>query len=472
MNNKNISIILAALITLAGCGGGGGSSTPAPVITMSLSAPKVSLGKSSTLTWSSTNATSCTASGAWAGTQTASGTSSQTPTTSGQLAYTLTCSGSGGSVNQTVNLIVPIPVQKSSYLNAKNNGLPAQSLPNANGAHPVKFIATTEQITAGYAFGDFFQDGSYSMVGFSNNFLPSTDPNYGRTPGHAYFYKKDSNGNWVDHTSDLLADQTGCISPRKVIVADFNGDGVPDIFVSCHGTDLWPLPAGYVSGEVPRILLSQPDGTYKNVAAPIDCYCHGAAAADMNGNGYANIVVVDPKINGQPFYLINNMNGTFTPDYTKMPPSTAPNSTSCNPACNLGIWSAELVDFDGNGKFDLWLGGSDDHSVAGFAATIFHNPGTNNFATATSTVLPASSITADNNPLDLIYLNGNIYLMRVNAGYTETSIQKINYQTLASSTIYSVGQIAGTSYTWFIWMIPYQGNIVSEDSSYDVSVPQ
>lgn len=365
-----------------------------------------------------------------------------------------------------------IPVQASSYLNAKNIALPPQVMPSQHNANPVKFITSTEQITAGYAFGDFFQDGSYSMVGFSNNFVPSTDANYGRTPGHAYFYKKDVNGNWVDHTSDLLADQTGCISPRKVIVADFNGDGVPDVFVACHGTDVYPLPPGYAFGEVPRILLSQSNGTYKNVAAPINCYCHGAAAADVNGNGYSDIVVADAQVRGQPFYLVNNKDGTFTPDYTRMPVSTEPNNLTCNPACNLGIWSVELVDFDNSGKFDLWLGGSDDHSLGGFPSAIYHNPGTNNFRTATATVLPASNIVADDNPLDMIYLNGYIYQMRVDRAYSETSIQKIDYKTLASTNIYQAGKIAGTPYTWFIWMIPYQGNIHSADSSYGVSVQQ
>ncbi|GAC1605450.1 MAG: hypothetical protein NVS3B3_03350 [Aquirhabdus sp.] len=479
--NKNFAVLIAAAVAVAGCGGGGGGNSastapapsPAPTVSLTVSQPKISLGSSANITWTSTNATSCAASGGWGGTQAVSGTALQTPTAAGVSSYTLTCTGAGGSVNQTVSLTVPIPVQKSSYLNAKNTGLPSQSLPKSSGANPVKFISPTEMIATGYAMGDFFQDGTASMVGFTNNFVPASDPNYGRTPGHAYFYKKDANGNWIDQTSKLLSDQTGCITPRKVIVADFNGDGVPDIFVACHGTDLYPLPAGYTAGEVPRILLSQPDGTYKNVPAPVSCYCHGAAAADVNGNGFADIVVVDPEINKQPCYLVNNKDGTFKPDYTRMPPSTAPN-TACNPACRLGIYSVELVDFDATGKFDLWLGGVDDKSLGGFASTIFHNPGTNNFATAAATVLPSATApsAADNNPLDLVYTNGNIYLMRVNSGYTETSIQKINYKTLSSTMIYQHGPYAGSTYSWLTWMLPYQSNIIGADSSYGVSIPQ
>jgi hypothetical protein len=120
MNTRNIMAMLAAVITIAGCGGGGGGSptaqvpvtpaTPAPTVTLAISQPKVTLGSSATLTWSSTNATSCTASGAWSGTQAISGTSPQTPAAAGSNTYTLTCTGAGGSDSQTATLTISPPV--------------------------------------------------------------------------------------------------------------------------------------------------------------------------------------------------------------------------------------------------------------------------------------------------------------------------------------------------------------------------
>lgn len=392
------------------------------------------------------------------------------------------CGGGGGGSSNGSNspppsttpkpVVQAITPQKTSYLNAKNIGMTAQKLPSRFGTNAVKFVDATEQITAGYAYGDFFRDGTYSMIGFSNNFAPPTDPNYGRIPGHAYFYKKDANGNWIDRTSDLMADQTGCISPRKVIVADFNGDKAPDVFVACHGTDLWPLPPGYKQGEVPRMLLSQPDGTYKNTAAPIDCYCHGATAADVNDNGFADIIVVDHVNNKQPFYLVNE-NGIFKPDYTRMPISTAAN-TVCDPACARNIFSVELIDFNADGKFDLLAGGTDDNSVSGFATTIFTNDGSNTFVNAPSIKMPLP-IGADaqyNNLLDVVFINDNIYLMRVNSGYTGTAIQKIDGKTFANSTIYSNNVPFANGNSWFEWMLPANGNIVSSNSTYNVSIPQ
>ncbi len=105
---------------LAGCGGdnggdnGGGYSGSAPVPTVSLSvAPtNVVFGQSATLTWSSTNTSGCTASGAWSGGQGASGTSVLTPTAVGSLTFTLTCSAAGtaaGSAAKSASLSVTAP---------------------------------------------------------------------------------------------------------------------------------------------------------------------------------------------------------------------------------------------------------------------------------------------------------------------------------------------------------------------------
>ena len=70
---------------------------PAPTVTLSANPTTVSSGGSSTLTWSSTNAASCTASGGWTGAEAISGTLSVTPATT--TTYTLTCTGAGGTTS-------------------------------------------------------------------------------------------------------------------------------------------------------------------------------------------------------------------------------------------------------------------------------------------------------------------------------------------------------------------------------------
>jgi uncharacterized protein (TIGR03118 family) len=96
---------------LAGCGGGGyggGSGNPAPTASLTVEPTTITIGQSATLTWSSNQGTSCTASGAWNGTQQPTGTAEVTPTATGAVTYTLACSGDAysGSATQSVTLTV------------------------------------------------------------------------------------------------------------------------------------------------------------------------------------------------------------------------------------------------------------------------------------------------------------------------------------------------------------------------------
>ncbi len=78
--------------------------TPPPTVTIAVSPTTVAAGSPATLTWSSTNATSCMASGSWSGTEPASGTQSVTPAANGSYTYALACSGAGGTVTASAVL--------------------------------------------------------------------------------------------------------------------------------------------------------------------------------------------------------------------------------------------------------------------------------------------------------------------------------------------------------------------------------
>ena len=71
-----------------------------PTISLTASANSITVGQSSTLSWSSTNATACSASGAWTGAKSLAGTQVVSPTASST--YTLTCTGAGGTATQSV----------------------------------------------------------------------------------------------------------------------------------------------------------------------------------------------------------------------------------------------------------------------------------------------------------------------------------------------------------------------------------
>jgi hypothetical protein len=77
----------------------------APVINQFSATPStIDAGQSSNLSWNTSNATSCTAQGSWAGTRNLQGTMNVTPLANS--AYTLTCNGAGGSASRTVNITV------------------------------------------------------------------------------------------------------------------------------------------------------------------------------------------------------------------------------------------------------------------------------------------------------------------------------------------------------------------------------
>jgi hypothetical protein len=87
---------------------------PAPVLTLAQSS--LSVGSTTTLTWSSSNNQGCTASGAWSGAQASTGQLSITPTTAGSLTYTLACTNQAGTSQPTsVTLTVTAAASGGSH---------------------------------------------------------------------------------------------------------------------------------------------------------------------------------------------------------------------------------------------------------------------------------------------------------------------------------------------------------------------
>ncbi|MDB9841150.1 hypothetical protein OAC82_01390 [Gammaproteobacteria bacterium] len=110
MRISALGLITIFLISCGG-GGGGGSAPAVPTpqnisVSLTSSADSAEVNSSITLTWSSTLATSCSASGAWSGSKGTSGSESITVGVGGSNTYSLSCSATGansGSASTTVN---------------------------------------------------------------------------------------------------------------------------------------------------------------------------------------------------------------------------------------------------------------------------------------------------------------------------------------------------------------------------------
>src|SRR5438128_5140149 len=103
--------LLLLIITVVGAAARNvDAATPTPTAVIALNPSTILSGASSTITWSSTDATSCTASGnwAWSGAVATSGTrvTSQSGSSTYHVTYTLTCSGTGGSASSSAVLTV------------------------------------------------------------------------------------------------------------------------------------------------------------------------------------------------------------------------------------------------------------------------------------------------------------------------------------------------------------------------------
>ena len=83
-----------------------------PTVTLTSNVASAVTGSSITLSSSSTNASSCTASGGWSGTEPTSATTTMV-TLSATTTYTLTCTGTGGTVSQSVSVTATTPPPKS-----------------------------------------------------------------------------------------------------------------------------------------------------------------------------------------------------------------------------------------------------------------------------------------------------------------------------------------------------------------------
>ena len=125
-------IIITFTLFLNACGGGGESSSreskiplsnPATTL-ISASLTKVYLGNATIITWSSTNAPSCKASGSWSGDKSTSGSETFAMTNQGEQLFAITC----GDISSNVTVTVSEEDFEGSCVNPHNANIPKSYL--------------------------------------------------------------------------------------------------------------------------------------------------------------------------------------------------------------------------------------------------------------------------------------------------------------------------------------------------------
>lgn len=115
-NNRFLLICSLLFLTgLSACGGDSSSDSvpppapPTPTVTLSTPSESVEVNSEFTLTWSTTDADSCAASGDWSGDKASSGSETITEVQIGTKGYTISCTGTGGEVSASVEVeIAPL----------------------------------------------------------------------------------------------------------------------------------------------------------------------------------------------------------------------------------------------------------------------------------------------------------------------------------------------------------------------------
>jgi uncharacterized repeat protein (TIGR01451 family) len=127
----------------------------------------INYNTSANLTWTSTNATSCTASGSWSGTKAVSGSESTGNLTSSQI-YTIVCTGAGGSTTDSVSVNVNVPT-----LSVDLEAIPNSGNAPLNGVDLKATVSGTAAGTINYKF-DCTNDGNWDYTFYNISDNPKT----------------------------------------------------------------------------------------------------------------------------------------------------------------------------------------------------------------------------------------------------------------------------------------------------------
>ncbi len=136
-------------------------------------------------------------------------------------------------------------------------------------------------------------------------------------------------------TFQNAVDYNAGISPRSVVVGDFNGDGKPDLAVADYGQ----IAGSSTTNSFVQVLLGKGDGTFSNAVS----YVAGAgpisiAVGDFDTNAILDLVVANERSTNISV-LIGNGNGTF--------------QTARNFNAGMHPHSVAVGDFNGDNKPDV-----------------------------------------------------------------------------------------------------------------------
>jgi hypothetical protein len=270
---------------LFACGGGYGSSsgssgggygTPMPTVmfTSPTQASTVNLGQGVPLAWTSTNATSCSATmssaigGAFSGSQATSGKTTVAPTATGTVTYTLSCSGAGGTATATTPAVTVNPSILSTLSVAGITTIGSTLDPIEKGGNPYGLAiapVSAGLITAGDLVVCNFNDGATNTQGQGTTII-GLHPTTGAMPYRIAQSAALTGCNAVAMLPDdsisaaaYTANQNPLVTPAGIVNTPFSADSFGDpwgqVYVAANGDTPAALYVSSADGAINRITL-------------------------------------------------------------------------------------------------------------------------------------------------------------------------------------------------------------------------
>ena len=304
-------------------------------------------------------------------------------------------------------------VHKTSYENAKHNVVPGDT-------------GFPEGVFSSFGYGNFFADGEISLFTVTSTY--DWNKPFNEATESLFEFWTLSQNKWKKKENVFIDDFAGPIHDRKALVADFNGDSIPDVFVSNHGYDKPPFP-----GERNHIVLSQGNGKFlvRHASPEVDFF-HGASAVDLDFDGDIDVAAVTGGSGLQTIYtFFNDGSGNFSKHDN--------NSFSIQLPSTL-YYSIEFIDVNNDGLADLLLGG---HEYEGAETLLFLNPG--NFVFSNVNPIAISPVPGEGVVLDFLVTNTiegkDLWILRTSGGdgtfYQSTVLQKFSLPSLSSEIVYN-----------------------------------
>lgn len=288
----------------------GSGAPPVPTVSLAANPTSVMSGGSATLTWSSANAVSCGASGAWSGARATSGSELTVALTS-PATFTLACTGPGGSTSASTTVAVtgvaPGPGYTTDFSLTEN--------PISEGGRWVNTVSAT-------------WNAPVSTVGGS--------------PGHAVGLNSSA-------FNDSIAMLTGSFTPdQKVTATAFRGGASGPSEIELHlRMTMVPGAAGdpdrvftYEIDVVPSLSAifivrwNGPQGMYTVLDTGSIAGVNDGDIIDATVTGPANAAVITVKLNGAPV-----VSTTDTAGYASGNPGMGFDAGNPSDGANLGLKS-------------------------------------------------------------------------------------------------------------------------------------